>query len=96
MSFFLGSLFYPKTMKNIYAKQTQKLKQIDVIHNMLSRFSAKNMKKCLCSSFIARLLLKLFIESCSTFLLEHNQTMKKAKEDYEWGFKYLMTLFGRA
>jgi len=96
MTFYLGSLFYPKIMKSIYQKQPQKMKSVDVIHNMLARFSAKNMKKCLCKYAISRLLLRTFVEKAASFLLEHNLTMKKATEDYEWGFKYLMMLFGRA
>lgn len=61
--FTLGSLFYPKVMKRIYIKEGNMMKEIETIHNMLAKFSAKNMKVCFESNSFCRVLLRIFIES---------------------------------
>lgn len=92
---FLGSLFYPKTMMKLYGSAKEQ-RQIERVHSMHAKFSAKNMDICFQENPIARKLLEIFVDKNQEKLLENNDTMNRAKSDYEWGFRYLLSLYCQA
>lgn len=89
MVFFLGSIFYPKTMKEIY-KASNRRQTIKNIHSTLYQFSSTKM--LFITEFAAyRLLVRHFSLNYRDNFLISNPTMVKAQEDFRNGFTYIET-----
>jgi hypothetical protein len=88
ISFFLGSIFYPKIMKGFYDKPST-CAAIDKLHMTLYSFSTSKLKD-LSSSDVYKFIFKDFCTNFKDDLLEKNKTIQKEKADYASAFNYLI------
>jgi hypothetical protein len=90
ISFFLGSIFYPKIMKLFYDKPST-CSTIDKLHKSLYSYSTYRLKE-LNSTDVYRFIFTNFCTNYKDDLLEKNKTIQKEKEDYIKAFDYLIKL----
>lgn len=85
--FFLGSIFYPKRLKELH-KCCLKQEEIDMLHGALYKFSATKLNQ-LFDYKVYQYLLKHFIENYKQNLLSTHPMMASAQQDFTNGFDFL-------